>query len=87
MNLRYESQANRGFPDDCARDSATSGVIPTFNTVSIMPGIENFAPDRTETNSGFDTPPNCLPKSFSSCTKAVEISAFNASVNIPSFKY
>ena len=26
-----------------------------------MPGIENFAPDRTDTSSGFDTSPSFLP--------------------------
>ena len=47
MNRRYESQA-AWFPEDTA-DSVTSGVIPTFKTVSIIPGIENLAPERTET--------------------------------------
>ena len=29
--------------------------------VSIMPGIENFAPERTETSSGFFTEPSLAP--------------------------
>ncbi len=34
--------------------------------VSIMPGIEAAAPERTETKSGLFLPPNCLPVVFSS---------------------
>ena len=34
--------------------------------VSIMPGIENFAPERTDTSSGFVVEPNCWPATFSS---------------------
>ena len=34
--------------------------------VSIMPGIENFAPERTDTSSGFLTSPSLLPTAFSS---------------------
>ena len=30
-----------------------------------MPGIENFAPERTETSSGFFTEPSCAPAAFS----------------------
>jgi hypothetical protein len=32
--------------------STLSSFRPTFRTVSIIPGIEKGAPDRTETNSG-----------------------------------
>ena len=66
MNLRYVSQAKIGSPESVARLSATAGVIPTFRTVSIMPGIENFAPDLTDTKSGFFGFPNSFPVIFSS---------------------
>jgi hypothetical protein len=33
--------------------------------VSIIPGIEALAPERTETNNGFLASPNFLPASFS----------------------
>lgn len=32
-----------------------------LRTVSIMPGIENFAPERTETRSGSSAWPSFLP--------------------------
>ena len=38
---------------------------PRFNTVSIMPGMENFEPERTETNNGFSGSPNLEPIAFS----------------------
>ena len=31
-----------------------------------MPGIENFAPDRTDTSSGFSVEPSVAPAAFSS---------------------
>ena len=56
----------RALPVEAASDSVTSGVIPTFNTVSIIPGIENFAPERTEMISGFVGSPKLRPKELSS---------------------
>jgi hypothetical protein len=43
--------------------------------VSIMPGIENFAPDRTDTSSGFSVEPSVAPATFSSRFRWVAISA------------
>ena len=34
--------------------------------VSIIPGIENFAPERTETSSGLSVEPSVAPAAFSS---------------------
>jgi hypothetical protein len=45
--------------------SAISSLRPILSTVSIMPGMENLAPERQETSSGFSVPPNFLPVSFS----------------------
>ena len=46
--------------------------------VSIMPGIESRAPDRTETSSGFFTSPNFLPVCRSSDAMPACISARSA---------
>ena len=43
--------------------------------VSIMPGMENFAPERTETSSGFSPAPSFWPCSFSSRARAACISS------------
>ena len=43
--------------------------------VSIMPGIESRAPERTETSSGFLVSPNFLPEAFSSLPTAAFMSA------------
>ena len=42
--------------------------------VSIMPGIENFAPERTDTSSGFLIDPRVAPAAFSSLRSWVTIS-------------
>ena len=42
--------------------------------VSIMPGIENFAPERTETSSGFSVEPSVAPAAFSSLRRCAAIS-------------
>ncbi len=47
------------------RPGMVSLVRPTFRTVSIMPGIERRAPDRTEISSGFFGSPNFFPITFS----------------------
>ena len=52
--------------------------MPTFNTVSIIPGMECLAPDLTETKSGEVGSPNFLPTTFSRFSKAVLICSFNA---------
>ena len=44
-----------------AMAAATSSVRPRFSTVSIIPGIEIAAPDRTESNSGADASPSRAP--------------------------
>ena len=43
--------------------------------MSIIPGIENFAPDRTETSSGFVVEPNCAPATRSSLRTCAIISS------------
>ena len=43
--------------------------------VSIMPGMESRAPERTATSSGFSTLPNFLPMDFSILATAASICA------------
>ena len=45
-------------------------VSPTFNTVSIIPGIDCLAPERIDTSSGSVTSPNFEPIIFSMSIKA-----------------
>ena len=43
--------------------------------VSIIPGIENLAPERTDTSSGLSTDPSTAPAAFSSFFRWLAISA------------
>ena len=56
--------------------STVLSFIPRFRIVSIIPGIESLAPERTETKSGFSLSPNFLPVCFSTSAKA----AFTSSI-------
>ncbi len=73
-NLRNESQANTGSLLRIASALAISGDIPTLRTVSIIPGMENFAPDLTDTKSGLDGSPNCRPTRRSNFATSISIS-------------
>ena len=55
---RYESHAKRAFPVLRMSPSTTVSFSPRFRIVSIIPGMEARAPDRTDTNNGFSTSPN-----------------------------
>jgi len=46
--------------------------------VSIMPGMENLAPERTDTSSGSAVEPSCLPVTASSPARAVMIWSMNS---------
>ena len=41
--------------------STTFSLRPRLRMVSIMPGMEALAPERTETSRGFSRSPNFLP--------------------------
>jgi len=58
---RYESHAKRGFPLFLTMASTDSSFNPRFRMVSIMPGIDALAPDRTDTRRGFWLSPNLGP--------------------------
>ena len=62
ISRRYASYAKRrSFPVAFASPSTDASVRPRLRIVSIMPGIETAAPDRTETSSGLVLSPNFLP--------------------------
>ncbi len=48
---------NRVLPVALARATAAAASSPRFRTVSIIPGIETGAPDRTDTSNGLGPPP------------------------------
>ena len=58
-------------------------LSPRLSTVSIMPGIENLAPERTETSRGFLASPNRRPIFFSSAFMCRETSSMTPSGRPP----
>ena len=54
-----------------------------FSTVSIMPGMENFAPDLTLTSSGSAGSPSLRPMALSSFSRWAWISASSPSGVLP----
>ena len=69
MKRRRQSSANRS-PGAAARPATAAVVRPRFRIVSIIPGIEDRAPDRTETRSGFARIAEAFPAAFSSRGRA-----------------
>ena len=55
----------RNGPVRVATASTAWSFIPRLRIVSIMPGIEARAPERTDTSSGISLSPNFIPVSFS----------------------
>ena len=53
--------------------------MPTLSTVSIIPGIETDAPERTLTRSGAVTEPSSLPVVRSSAATSVAMACSNSS--------
>jgi hypothetical protein len=86
MNRLYESHANPGLAVCWAKPAATSGVIPTLRIVSIIPGIENFAPERTEIIRGFLESPKVRPSEFSKSWIAKSNSSIKFCDSVPVFK-
>src|SRR5207245_82196 len=70
MKRRRASSANRSSFVNAAMPLAVSSLRPRLRTVSIIPGIENLAPDRTLTRSGSLGSPNFLPALRSSTSRA-----------------
>ena len=61
MKRRYASQPKRSLPVSATSPWSVSSFRPRFRTVSIIPGIENLAPERTLTRSGSAAFPKPLP--------------------------
>ena len=83
MNRRRASRANRSSLVSVAMPFVVSSLRPRFRTVSIMPGIENFAPERTLTRSGSLTSPNFLPALRSSVLSAGRTCSHRPLGNLP----
>jgi hypothetical protein len=73
-NRRRQSSAKRS-PDIAERPGTVRVVRPRFRIVSIIPGIELRAPERTETRSGLRGSPKRLSASCSSLWRADSTSA------------
>ena len=54
------------------RPSRVCSLRPRLRTVSIMPGMENLAPERTDTRSGFAGSPKPLPEMASTSLTRLE---------------
>src|SRR5438094_427493 len=57
--------------------STTLSFIPRFRIVSIIPGMESRAPERTETSNGRSLSPNLFPTDFSTLARATTSCPFN----------
>ena len=67
IKRRYESYANLSLFAARANAFTVSSFKPKFKTVSIIPGIDTRAPERTDTNNGFSLSANFLPIIDSMC--------------------
>ena len=68
--------------------SATSSVKPKLSTVSIMPGMEMAAPERTDSKSGAEESPSFAPAKHETPThnKAAQAREWSASEAVNSKK-
>ena len=76
IRRRYASYTKRGSPVLAIIPGMVFSVKPMFKMVSIIPGIEARAPERTDTKSGFFSEPNCFLVSRSIFLRLVSTSAF-----------
>ena len=72
-----------GCRSEPARPSTATSERPTFRIVSIIPGIETAAPERTETSSGSRGSPKRLPMRSSSRSTWTSTSSSSPSGNAP----
>ena len=86
MRRRYASYAKRSSPDSLISAGSVFALRPMFNTVSIMPGIERRAPDRTDISSGFLASPYFLPIAFSTFAMALSTSGMRLLGKLPLFR-
>ena len=83
ISRRYESNAKRRDPVDAAKPSVEISFSPRFRIVFIIPGIESFAPERTDTRSGLLLSPNFLPVNCSSSLMFLATSPISAGGSLP----
>ena len=83
IRRRYESNANRGLPVAVASPSTATSLSPRLRIVSIIPGIETAAPERTETRSGSPASPKRFPVFSSSRATCSSTSGQSASGTSP----
>ena len=76
-NRRRHSSANSGSRAPSPRPRVVSSFRPRFRIVSIIPGIDTGAPDRTETSRGVGPPPKVRPVRCSRVDMAARTSASN----------
>jgi hypothetical protein len=74
-------------PVVCARPPTATSFNPTFRIVSIIPGIEIAAPDRTETSSGSAVSPKRFPVVCSSRARCSATSSSSPAGSPPSRMY
>ena len=73
---RNASHAKRGFPVRASSAALVSSLRPRFSTVSIIPGIDAAAPERTETRSGVVGLPSRFPIPSSIAASAASTSSW-----------
>src|SRR5438034_96516 len=85
---RYASHAKRGFFVNFSRAARLSSLRPRLRTVSIIPGIDIAAPERTDTSNGFLGSPSFLPVDFSTRASACSTCSQSPGGNfLPDAKY
>ena len=83
IRRRYESFAKRALPVRSARPRTASSFRPRLRIVSIIPGIETAAPERTETSSGSAGSPKRFPVFSSSAARCRSTSVSSPSGTSP----
>jgi hypothetical protein len=83
ISRRYESYAKRSLPVVFASPATASSLRPRLRIVSIIPGIETAAPERTETSSGSSGSPKRFPAFASSEPMCFATSASSPSGRVP----
>ncbi len=73
MRRPLESSTKCSSPVSLVKPATTSSLRPMLRTVSIIPGMENLAPERHDTSSGSAASPNVLPVRASTSASAAMI--------------
>ncbi len=87
IRRRYASQANRSSPLCAINPAMLASVSPTLRIVSIMPGMENFAPERTDSSNGSRRSPRSRPIRVSSSRRCSPTCSASSTGSCPVRKY